>query len=54
MFIKVRLSTGKRVNSAQDDTAGFSVAKNVETTTSRVMNKSHQNIKNATVSFNYC
>ena len=26
-----RLSTGKRVNSAQDDTAGFSVAKNVET-----------------------
>ena len=27
-----RLSTGKRVNSAQDDTAAFSVTKNVETT----------------------
>ncbi len=41
-----RLSTGKRVNSAQDDTAGFSVAKNVETTR-QGYEQSHQNIKNA-------
>ena len=41
-----RLSTGKRVNSAQDDTAGFSVAKNVETTR-QGYEQAHQNIKNA-------
>ena len=39
-----RLSTGKRVNSAQDDTAGFSVAKNVETTR-QGYEQAHQNIK---------
>jgi flagellin len=41
-----RLSTGKRVNSAQDDTAAFSVAKNVETTR-QGYEQAHQNIKNA-------
>ena len=41
-----RLSTGKRVNSAQDDTAGFSVAKNVETTR-QGYEQSLQNVKNA-------
>ena len=41
-----RLSTGKRVNSAQDDTAGFSVEKNVETTR-QGYEQAHQNIKNA-------
>ena len=41
-----RLSTGKRVNSAQDDTAAYSVAKNVETTR-RGYEISKQNIQNA-------
>ena len=41
-----RLSTGKRVNSAQDDTAAFSVAKNVETT-KQGHERALQNIKNA-------
>ena len=41
-----RLSTGKRVNSAQDDTAGFSVAKIVETTR-QGYEQSLQNVKNA-------
>jgi len=43
---QTRLSTGKRVNSAQDDTAGFAVAKNVETTR-QGYETSLQNIKNA-------
>jgi flagellin len=41
-----RLSTGKRVNSAQDDVAAFSVAKNIETTR-QGYEISRQNIKNA-------
>ena len=41
-----RLSTGKRVNSAQDDTTAFSVAKNVETT-KQGHERALQNIKNA-------
>lgn len=41
-----RLSTGKRVNSAQDDTAAFSVAKNVETT-KQGHERALQRVKNA-------
>ena len=41
-----RLSTGKRVNSARDDTAAFSVAKNAETT-KQGHERALQNIKNA-------
>ena len=41
-----RLSTGKRINSAQDDIAAFSVAKNVETT-KQGHERALQNIKNA-------
>ena len=41
-----RLSTGKRVNSAQDDTAVFSVAKNVETT-KQGHERALQRVKNA-------
>ena len=41
-----RLSTGKRVNSAQDDTAAFSVAKNVETT-KQGHERALQQVKNA-------
>ena len=41
-----RLSTGKRVNSAQDDTAAFSVAKNVETTM-QGHERALQQVKNA-------
>ena len=42
-----RLSTGKRVNSAQDDTAAFSVAKNALETTKQGHERALQQVKNA-------
>ena len=41
-----RLSTGKRINSAQDDTAGFSIAKELQSRVS-ALKQSYSNVSNA-------
>jgi len=43
---QARLSTGKRINSAEDDTAGYAIARSLEARTSG-LNQALDNVSNA-------